>query len=147
MNPLKTYKTASANQATVEKNWFVVDASGLPLGRLASHIAMIVRGKHKPYFTPHVDCGDHVIVINADQVKLTGMKSEQKTYVRHTGYPGGQRTTLAKAMKAERIIESAVRGMLPKNRLGRKLFHNLSVFAGSEHPHAAQKPKELKFDI
>ncbi len=147
MNPLTTYKTISANNATVTKNWHVVDAAGQPLGRLASQIARIIRGKHKPYFTPHVDCGDHVIIINAAGVKLTGMKMEQKEYIRHTGYPGGQRTTLAKSLRPERIIESAVRGMLPKNRLGRKIFHNMFVYAGSEHPHAAQQPKELKFDI
>jgi large subunit ribosomal protein L13 len=147
VNPLTTYKTISANNATVTKNWHVVDAAGQPLGRLASQIARIIRGKHKPYFTPHVDCGDHVIIINAAGVKLTGMKMEQKEYIRHTGYPGGQRTTLAKSLRPERIIESAVRGMLPKNRLGRKIFHNMFVYAGSEHPHAAQQPKELKFDI
>jgi large subunit ribosomal protein L13 len=147
VNPLTTYKTISANNATVTKNWYVVDAAGQPLGRLASQIARIIRGKHKPYFTPHVDCGDHVIIINAAGVKLTGAKMEQKEYIRHTGFPGGQRTTLAKSLQPERIIESAVRGMLPKNRLGRKIFHNMFVYAGSEHPHAAQQPKELKFDI
>jgi len=147
VNPLSTYKTISANNTTVTKNWFVVDDAGQPLGRLSSQIAIIIRGKHKPYFTPHVDCGDQVIVINAEQVKLTGMKFDKKAYVRHTGYPGGQRTTLAKSMKPERIIESAVRGMLPKNRLGRKLFHNMFVYVGSVHPHEAQQAKPLKFDI
>ena len=147
MNPLSTYKTISANNTTVTKNWYVVDAADQPLGRLSSKIATLIRGKHKPYFTPHVDCGDHVIVINADKVKLTGSKMDSKEYIRHTGFPGGQRVALAKAMKAERLIEYAVKGMLPKNRLGRKLFHNMFVYVGSEHPHAAQQPKELKFDI
>jgi large subunit ribosomal protein L13 len=147
VNPLSTYKTISANNATVTKNWYVVDAAGQPLGRLASQIARIIRGKHKAYFTPHVDCGDHLIVINAASVKLTGMKMEQKEYIRHTGYPGGQRTTLAKALRPERLIEHAVRGMLPKNRLGRKIFHNMFVYAEAEHPHIAQQPKELTFEI
>ncbi len=143
-----SYKTKSANKATVEKNWWVVDADSQVVGRLASNIAKIVRGKHKPSFTPHVDCGDHVIVINADKVKFTGNKLSDKTYIRHTGYPGGQRSTTPIEMleKApERVLENAVRGMLPKNRLGRALFGNLHVFAGGEHPHAAQNPKELKF--
>ena len=143
-----SYKTKSANKATVEKNWWVVDADSQVVGRLASNIARIVRGKHKPSFTPHVDCGDHVIVINADKVKFTGNKLSDKTYIRHTGYPGGQRSTTPIEMleKApERVLENAVRGMLPKNRLGRALFGNLHVFAGGEHPHAAQNPKELKF--
>jgi large subunit ribosomal protein L13 len=147
VNPLSTYKTISANKNTITKNWVVVDAAGQPLGRLASKIATIIRGKHKPAYSPHVDCGDHVIVINASHIKLTGAKMDQKEYIRHTGFPGGQRVALAKAVKKDRIVESAIRGMLPKNRLGRKLFNNLFVYEGSEHPHAAQQPKELKFDI
>ncbi|PWG81043.1 50S ribosomal protein L13 [Pararcticibacter amylolyticus] len=146
MNTL-SYKTVSANKKTVNKEWIVVDAQGEILGRLSSKIAMIIRGKHKPTFTPNVDCGDNVIVINADKVKLTGNKLGDKTYVRYTGYPGGQRFVSPKELLAkhpERIIEKAVRGMLPKNRLGRALFGNLYVYAGGEHPHIAQNPKEIK---
>ncbi|WP_374166332.1 50S ribosomal protein L13 [Arcticibacter sp. MXS-1] len=146
MNTL-SYKTVSANKKTVNKEWVVVDAQGEILGRLSSKIAMMIRGKHKPTFTPNVDCGDNVIVINADKVKLTGNKLSDKTYVRYTGYPGGQRFVSPKVLMAkhpERIIEKAVRGMLPKNRLGRALFGNLYVYAGSEHPHSAQNPKEIK---
>jgi large subunit ribosomal protein L13 len=145
VNPLSTYKTISLNAATVDKKWHVVDAEGQTLGRMASQIAAVVRGKNKPGFTPHVDCGDNVIVINAEKVVLTGFKSDKKEYLRHTGFPGGQRSTLAKNMKPTRLIEEAVRGMLPKNRLGRKLFTNLFVYEGTEHPHAAQQPKPLTF--
>ncbi|MFZ9755700.1 MAG: 50S ribosomal protein L13, partial [Bacteroidia bacterium] len=116
MNPLSTYKTISLNAATVDKKWHVVDADGQTLGRMASQIAAVVRGKNKPGFTPHVDCGDNVIVINAEKVVLTGAKNDNKEYLRHSGYPGGQRSTLAKNMKPTRLIEEAVRGMLPKNR-------------------------------
>lgn len=143
-----SYKTISANKGTVEKEWVVVDAKDAVLGRLASQIAAVIRGKHKPDFTPHVDCGDNVIVINADKVRLTGRKMTDKVYVRHTGYPGGQRFASPRLLMEkhpERIIEHAVRGMLPKNRLGRRLFTNLFVYAGETHPHAAQQPKELKF--
>jgi large subunit ribosomal protein L13 len=133
VNPLSTYKTISVNKATATKCWYVVDADGQTLGRMSSQIAMIIRGKNKPSFTPHVDCGDNVIVINAEKVVLTG-------------YPGGQRSSLAKNVRPEKLIEMAVKGMLPKNRLGRKLFHNLFVYEGTEHPHVAQQPKELKFD-
>ncbi|EOR93996.1 LSU ribosomal protein L13p (L13Ae) [Arcticibacter svalbardensis MN12-7] len=146
MNTL-SYKTVSANKKTVNKEWVVVDAQGEILGRLSTKIAVMIRGKHKPTFTPNVDCGDNVIVINADKVKLTGNKLSDKTYVRYTGYPGGQRFISPKELMAkhpERIIEKAVRGMLPKNRLGRALFGNLHVYAGGEHPHAAQSPKEIK---
>lgn len=125
----------------------LVDAKGQTLGRLASQVATIIRGKNKPYFTPHVDCGDNVIIINAAKIRLTGKKWDQKQYVSHTGYPGGQRITTPRQLKAKfptRIIEHAVRGMLPKNRLGRRLFHNLFVYAGQEHSHAAQQPKEMK---
>lgn len=113
---------------------------------MSSQIAMIIRGKNKPSFTPHVDCGDNVIVINAEKVVLTGQKMDNKEYLRHTGYPGGQRSTLAKNVRPEKLIEMAIKGMLPKNRLGRKLFHNLFVYEGTTHPHEAQQPKELKFD-
>jgi large subunit ribosomal protein L13 len=143
-----SYKTISANKATVQKNWIVVDAEGAILGRLTSEIAKVLRGKNKPSFTPHVDCGDNVIVINAEKVRLTGNKMNDKVYIRHTGHPGGQRETTPRQMLAKdprRIIEHAVKGMLPKNRLGRRLFTNLHVYAGSEHPHAAQQPKEVKF--
>ncbi len=146
MNTL-SYKTVSANKKTVNKEWVVVDAQGEILGRLCSKIAMMIRGKHKPTFTPNVDCGDNVIVINADKVKLTGNKLSDKVYVRYTGYPGGQRFVSPKVLMAkhpERIIEKAVRGMLPKNRLGRALYGNLHVYAGSTHPHSAQDPKEVK---
>jgi large subunit ribosomal protein L13 len=143
-----SYKTISANDATVEKNWVVVDAQSAVLGRFASEVAKILRGKHKPYYTPHVDCGDNVIVINADKVRLTGRKMDEKVYVRHTGYPGGQRISTPKLLKqksATILVEKAVRGMLPKTRLGRDLYRNLFVYNGSEHPHAAQQPKEVKF--
>ena len=146
MNTL-SYRTVSANKKTVNKEWIVIDAQGEILGRLSSKIAMAIRGKHKPTFTPNVDCGDNVIVINADKVKLTGNKLGDKTYVRYTGYPGGQRFVSPKELLAkhpERIVEKAVRGMLPKNRLGRAIFKNLHVYAGNAHPHAAQSPKEVK---
>ncbi len=147
MNTL-SYKTVSANKSTVNKEWIVVDAEGEILGRLSSQIAKVIRGKHKPSYTPHVDCGDNVIVINADKVRLTGNKLNDKVYSRYTGYPGGQRFASPKQLLAkhpERIVQSAVRGMLPKNRLGRALFKNLYVYAGNEHPHAAQNPKTVKF--
>jgi large subunit ribosomal protein L13 len=146
VNPLSTYKTVSVNKATATKNWYVVDAEGQTLGRMASQIAMVIRGKNKPSFTPHVDCGDNVIVINAEKVVLTGLKMNNKEYLRHTGYPGGQRSELAKNVRPARLIEMAVKGMLPKNRLGRKLFTNMFVYEGTSHPHEAQQPKALKFD-
>lgn len=139
-----SYKTVSANKATVQKEWVIVDAKDEVLGRLASKVAFMLRGKHKPSFTEHVDCGDNVIVINAKQVKLTGNKLQDKEYIRHTGYPGGQRIETAEELLAKKpikVIENAVKGMLPKNRLGSALFRNLYVFEGSEHPHEAQKPK------
>ena len=145
MNTL-SYKTVSANKKTVNKQWVVVDAEGEILGRLSTKIAMIIRGKNKPEFTPNVDCGDNVIVINADKVKLTGNKFSDKQYVSYTGYPGGQRFISPKELMAKhptRVIEKAVRGMLPKNRLGKALFGNLHVYAGAEHPHAAQSPKAI----
>ena len=142
-----SYKTISANKNTVNKEWVVVDAKGAVLGRLASEVAKIIRGKHKASYTPHVDCGDNVIIINADKVKLTGKKLTDKIYVRHTGYPGGQRFQTPRELlekHPERVIEKAVKGMLPKNRLGRRLFTNLFVYADAEHPHSAQQPKEIK---
>ncbi len=146
MNTL-SYKTVSANNKTVEKQWVVIDANAEILGRLSSKIAMILRGKHKPSFTPHVDCGDNVIVINADKVRLTGKKFEEKEYVSYTGYPGGQKFISPKELMEKhptRVVEKAVRGMLPKNKLGNKIFKNLHVYAGGEHPHAAQTPKTIK---
>lgn len=143
-------KTFMANAATVERKWFVVDAEGKTLGRLAAEVAKILRGKHKPTYTPHVDTGDHVIVINASKVALTGKKLIQKTYFRHSGYPGGTTFTTAGKMLAdrpERVIELAVKGMLPKNTLGRQMFRKLKVYSGSEHPHAAQQPEVLDIDI
>jgi large subunit ribosomal protein L13 len=142
-----SYKTVSANAKTVNKQWVVVDAQGEILGRLSSKIAMIIRGKNKPEYTPHVDCGDNVIVINADKVKLTGNKFSDKVYTSYTGYPGGQRFISPKELMAKhpkRVIEKAVRGMLPKTKLGAKLYTNLFVYAGAEHPHAAQSPKTIK---
>lgn len=143
-----SYKTASTTSATAEKNWLVVDADGKVLGRLASEVAKIIRGKHKPGYTPNVDCGDNVIVINSDKVKLTGKKWTEKEYVSHTGYPGGQRKTTPTEVKERKsstiLVERAVRGMLPKNRLGRALFGNLYVYEGAEHKHEAQNPKEIK---
>ena len=141
-----SYKTVFANRETVNKEWVVVDAQTQVLGRLASNIARIIRGKHKTNFTPNVDCGDNVIVINADKVKLTGNKFSEKQYVSYTGYPGGQRFISPKELMAkhpERVIEKAVRGMLPKNRLGRAIYGNLHVYAGAEHPHSAQNPTTI----
>ena len=145
MNTL-SYKTVSANKQTVEKEWYIIDAKDVVLGRLASVVAMVLRGKHKPSFTPHVDCGDNVIVINADKVKLTGSKMTDKQYVRHSGYPGGQRTQTPEDLlskKPEAVVEKAVKGMLPKSRLGNAIFRNLFVYAADTHPHEAQQPKEL----
>lgn len=143
MNTL-SYKTVSANKATVEKEWVLVDAEGQTLGRLASVVAMMLRGKHKPSFTPHVDCGDNVIVINADKVTLTGEKMTGKEYIRHTGYPGGQKIVKANELMKKhpvKMVEYAVKGMLPKNRLGSAIFRNLYVYAGPDHKHESQKPK------
>ncbi len=139
--------TVSAKESEVEKNWWVVDASGQTLGRLASQIAMILRGKHKPLFTPHIDCGDFVVVVNADKINLATKRAEQKVYIRHTGYPGGQRATSFREMNEanpERVIELAIRRMLPKNRLGRRLITKLKVYAGDQHPHQAQQPQNLE---
>jgi large subunit ribosomal protein L13 len=142
-----SYKTLSANKATVNKEWLVVDAEGKPLGRLASEVAKLLRGKHKPSYTPHVDCGDNVIVINADKVTLSGSKWSDKEYIRHTGYPGGQRSLTAEQLHARKpyaLVEKAVKGMLPKNKLGSQLYRNLHVYAGAEHKQEAQKPREHK---
>lgn len=148
MNTL-SYKTISANRETVKKEWLLVDAENETLGRLASKVAKLIRGKHKTNFTPHVDCGDNVVVINAEKINLTGNKMADKTYTRHTGYPGGQRFTTAQEMmdkKPEALIEKAVRGMLPKTKLGRALFNNLYVYTGVEHNQEAQKPKAINLN-
>jgi len=145
MNTL-SYKTVSANKNTVSKEWVLIDAENQVLGRLASAAAFLLRGKHKPNFTPHVDCGDNVIIINAEKIRLTGNKWDNKEYIRHSGYPGGQRSTTARELmqkKPTAMVEKAIKGMLPKNKLGADLFRNLKVFAGSEHDHEAQKPKKI----
>lgn len=148
MNTL-SYKTVSANAATVTKEWVVIDATNQVLGRLAERAAFMLRGKHKPNFTPHVDCGDNVIIINAEKIRLTGKKMTDKVYVRHTGYPGGQRFETAENLlkrKPLALVEHAVKGMLPKTRLGSELFRNLHVYEGPEHPHAAQQPKVINLN-
>ena len=142
----QSYKTVYANPQTVKKEWVVIDATDLALGRLAARVALVLRGKNKPYFTPNQDCGDNVIVLNADKVKLTGKKLTDKVYVRHTGNPGGQRFTSPKdilAQKTTELVRMAVEGMLPKNRLGSKLINNLYLYQGNEHPHQAQNPKTI----
>lgn len=144
-----SYKTVSANSKTAQKEWLLVDAEGQSLGRLASEVAKLIRGKHKTNFTPHVDCGDNVIIINAEKIQLTGKKWTDKTYVRHTGYPGGQRTLSANEVFEKnpvRLVENAVRGMLPKNKLGRAIYKNLYVYVGSDHNHEAQKPKSINLN-
>ena len=144
-----SYKTISGNRETANKKWLLVDAEGQTLGRLASKIAFMIRGKHKTNYTPHADCGDNVIVINAEKISLTGKKWEQKTYIRHTGYPGGQRSLTANELMAKRpirMVEMAVKGMLPKNKLGNALYKNLKVYAGTEHDHAAQTPETINLD-
>ena len=143
-----SYKTVNANKASVEKSWVIVDAEAQVLGRVASQIATVIRGKHKTSYTPNVDCGDNVIVINAAKVKMTGKKWTDRLIFTHSGYPGGQTEhtpSMIRGKHPERLVEHAVRGMLPKNRLGRELFRSLHVYAGAEHPHIAQQPKELKF--
>ena len=142
--------TFMANESNIERKWYVVDAAGQTVGRLAAEVAKVLRGKNKPTFTPHVDTGDHVIVLNADKVVLTGKKLVQKTYFRHSGYPGGTTFTTAGKMletRPERVVEMAVKGMLPKNSLGRKMFTKLKVYAGAEHPHAAQMPEVLEINV
>lgn len=142
--------TFMANAANIERKWYIVDAAGQTVGRLAAEVAKVLRGKNKPTFTPHVDTGDFVIVINAEKAVFTGKKLTDKMYFRHSGYPGGTTFTAAgKLMEKapEKVIEKAVRGMLPKNRLGAQMYRKLNVYAGSEHPHAAQKPEVLALDI
>ena len=144
-----SYKTVSLNKATAEKKWLVIDATDLALGRLASRIALILRGKNKPGFTPNVDCGDNVIVINAEKVALKGKKMTNRVYVRYTGYPGGQRFSTPAEILAKRpteLIRRAVKGMLPKTRLGDKVLGNLYIYAGPEHPHQSQNPTEIKLN-
>ena len=145
-----SYKTVSANKVTATKEWVVVDATNATLGRISSEIAMLLRGKRKPNYTPHVDCGDNVIVINAEKVRLTGKKMTDRVHFSHSGYPGGQRLTTPEQMMKKNpasLVEHAVRGMLPKSRLGRQMFRNLFVYTGTEHPHEAQKPKQVNFNI
>ena len=141
-------KSFMASPATIERKWYVVDATGYTLGRLASEVAKVLRGKNKPIFTPHIDCGDYVIVVNASKVKVTGKKLDQKVYYSHSDYVGGMKETTLKEMmakKPEKVVELAVKGMLPKGPLGRSMMKKLFVYAGAEHPHAAQKPEELTF--
>lgn len=140
-------KTYSAKAGDVQHDWYVVDATDVPLGRLATRVATVLRGKHKPMFTPSMDTGDHVVVVHAGEVKLTGRKLDQKIYQRYSGYPGGRQTWTAREMlekRPEEVIKLAVRGMLPKNRLGRQMIKKLKVYAGGEHPHTAQKPEQLE---
>ena len=148
MNTL-SYKTKSAKKSEVERTWYVVDAQTAVVGRLCTKIAMVLRGKHKPSFTPHCDTGDYVIVVNADKVRFSGNKMAKKEYISYTGYPGGQRKRTAQEMLEKKpidIIEKAVRGMIPKNRLGRQVIKKLYVYTGPEHPHAAQQPQELNIE-
>lgn len=143
-----SYKTVSAKKETVERKWYIVDAENEVVGRLCSKIAHVLRGKHQPHYTPHVDCGDYVIVINADKIRFTGNKMAQKEYLTYSGYPGGQKSTTAQELmqkKPTKVVENAVKGMLPKNRLGRAMFKKLYVYAGGEHPHDAQQPQEFNF--
>ncbi len=140
-------KTFTPKPSDIEHNWYVIDARNEILGRLASKVAHILRGKHKPIFAPHVDVGDHVIIINAHKIRVTGRKAQQKRYTSYSGYPGGLKETAYEKMlekHPERILEHAIRGMLPKNRLGRKMFKKLKVYAGNQHPHTAQHPEQLK---
>lgn len=142
-----SYKTKSANKETVDKQWVLIDAEDQILGRLSSVVANLLRGKHKPNFTPHVDCGDNVIVINAEKIRLTGKKWEKKNYITYSGYPGGQKSKTARQIYnrfPERLIEHAVKGMLPKNRLSNRIFHNLYVYTGENHNQQAQKPKKIQ---
>lgn len=148
MNTL-SYKTVSANKATAKKEWVVVDAAEQPLGRLASKVAKILRGKHKTNFTPHVDCGDNVIVLNAGKITLSGKKWSDKEYIWHTGYPGGQKSLTAIELAKKdnfKVLEHAVKGMLPKNRLGKAIFKNLYLYEGTEHKHEAQQPKVININ-
>jgi len=145
MNTL-SYKTVSANKATVTKEWVLIDAEGQVLGRLATKVAMLLKGKRKTNYTPHVDCGDNVVIINAEKIRLTGSKFTDKVYLSHSGYPGGQREISPRDLMARKptaVVEKAIKGMLPKNRLGREMFRNLYVYEGPEHLHQAQQPKLL----
>ena len=147
---MKLQKTYTPRAADIERSWWVVDATDLPLGRLASEVAKILRGKHKPTFAPHLDGGDYVVVINAEKIAVTGGKAAQKMYYRHSGYPGGLSESGFEEMRAkhpERIVERAVRGMLPKNRLGRAIYRKLKVYAGQDHPHTGQQPQVLDIDV
>lgn len=142
----RSYNTESANKATVKKEWILVDAENEIVGRLASKVAYMLRGKHKTSFTPHVDCGDNIVIINADKVRFTGKKLTDKEYVRYTGYPGGQRFATPKEWlnrKPTEILHHAIHGMIPKNRLGRQLLTNVYIYAGSAHPHEGQSPKQI----
>lgn len=142
-----SYKTKSANETIVKRDWYVADATGQTLGRFASKVAAVLRGKNKAYYTPHFDCGDYVIVINSGAIQLSGNKLAQKEYQHVSGYPGGKRTEIASNLLNRRpnvVVEKAVKGMLPKNRLGRAMYRKLFVYEGTEHPHTAQQPKELK---
>ncbi len=144
-----SYKTVSANANTVQKEWVLIDAENEILGRMASVAAKLLRGKHKPNYTPHVDCGDNVIIINAEKIKLTGNKWNAKEYIRHSGYPGGQTSITAKEVIAKKpvfMVEKAIKGMLPKNKIGADLFRNLYVYEGSEHKQEAQKPKKININ-
>ena len=144
-----SYKTVSANKNTVNKEWVVIDAEGQTLGRMSTIVAKFLRGKYKPNYTPHVDCGDNVIVINASKINLTGNKWDAKSYIRHTGYPGGQRSLTAKELYGKdpaRLVENAVKGMLPKNKLGAAIYRNLKVYAGADHGQEAQKPKVININ-
>ena len=148
MNTL-SYKTVSVNKENANKKWVVVDAEGQILGRFASEVAMILRGKRKPCYTPHSDCGDNVIIINAEKIQLTGNKMDEKYYVHYTGYPGGQRFRTVKEQlnkKPVAVLEHAIKGMLPKNKLGDAIYRNLYVYAGPDHPHQAQQPTEIKIN-
>ena len=145
-----SYKTLSVSKATANKGWVVIDAGDATLGRVCSQIANILRGKNKPSFTPNADCGDNVIVINAEKLRVTGKKLDNKVYVTHSGYPGGQKQTTVRELKAHspaKVVERAVRGMLPRTRLGREQFRNLYVYDGAEHPHEAQQPKQVKINL
>jgi large subunit ribosomal protein L13 len=142
------FTTKHANEATVEHNWYVVDGTNQTVGRVCAKVAAVLRGKNKAYFTPHVDCGDYVVFINADKVVFSGNKTDEKLYINFSGYPGGKKEESARSLlrrRPEAVVERAIKGMLPKNRLGRKMFKKLFVYAGTEHPHAAQKPQTLTF--
>lgn len=144
-----SYKTKSANKNSVEKSWFIVDATDMVVGRMCTQIASVLKGKHRPYYTPHADCGDYVIVINAEKIKFTGTKVDNKTYLTYSGYPGGQKSKTAKQLlnsKPIKVVENAVKGMLPKNSLGRAMYRKLFVYEGADHPHVAQKPQTLEYN-